>query len=384
MRIAYVCTDPGIPVYGRKGASVHVQAVVTALRRRGDEVHLITPRRGGDAPAELAAVDVHELTRARRDDPAEREIATRRADAGAADILDRLHRDQPLDLIYERYALWGETASAWSRRNGVPHLLEVNAPLVQEQARHRVLVDRAGAERVATAAISSATAVLCVSDAVADWARGYTADPGRVHTVPNGVDTTRITPAPVEVDPGTFTIGFVGTLKPWHGTETLLEAAALLVAEDPSYRLLLVGDGPQADALRTRANELGIADQVEMTGAVEPARMPAQLHRMHVAVAPYPVLDDFYFSPLKVYEYLAAGLPVVASRVGDLPATLGDGRLGVLVEPEQPRKLADAIAALRHDPERRERLASDGRERAVRRHDWSTVVATALRLAGRS
>lgn len=383
MRIAYVCTDPGVPVFGCKGASVHVQAVITALLRRGDEVHLITARTGGLAPPELAGVQVHEVTRARHSDPGEREVACQRADAEVAGILDQLHAAGPLDLVYERYSLWGRSASAWARAADVAHLLEVNAPLVTEQAEHRVLVDRAGAEAVAASAMSATTAALCVSDQVSDWARNYAADPTRVHTVANGVDTTRITPAPVD-DGETFTVGFVGTLKPWHGLPTLLEALALMLAEDPSYRLLLVGDGPQREALQDQADRLGIAAQVELTGAVDPVEIPNHLHQMQVAVAPYPAAADFYFSPLKLYEYLAAGLPTVASMVGNLPDLLGHGRLGVLVEPEEPRKLADAITALRHDPERRRRLGQAGRAEVLARHDWRTVVARALNFAGRS
>ena len=385
MRIAYVCTDPGVPVFGCKGASVHVQAVVTALLRRGAEVHLITARTGGEVPADLAGVQVHEITRARRTDPAEREIACQQADAEVTGILDQLHAAGPLDLVYERYSLWGRAASAWASAAGVPHLLEVNAPLVSEQARHRVLVDRAGADAVAAAAISATTAALCVSDPVADWARGYAADPARVHTLANGVDTTRITPAPMAAeDEATFTVGFVGTLKPWHGLPTLLEALALMLADDPSYRLLLVGDGPQREVLQTLADRLGISAAIELTGAVEPVAIPAQLHRMQVAVAPYPAGGDFYFSPLKLQEYLAAGLPTVASAVGNLPAVLGHGRLGVLVEPEEPRKLADAITALRQDPLRRRRLGLAGRAEVVAHHDWTAVVERGLALVGRS
>lgn len=386
MRIAYVCTDPGVPVYGTKGASVHVQAIVTGLVRRGDEVHIVTPRPGGRPPAGLAGVGVHQLSRAGCPDAAAREVATQAADAQAWAVLDQLHEQEPLDLVYERYSLWGRSASAWSRHAGVPHLLEINAPLVEEQQQHRVLVDRAGAQAAAAAAISSATAVLCVTEPVARWAAGHTPDPARVHVLPNGVDTSRITPARGgprgPSDP--FVVGFVGTLKPWHGVQTLLSALALLTADDPSYRLLLVGDGPEAASLAETADRLGVRDQVEMTGALDPERIPEQLHRMDVAIAPYPALADFYFSPLKVYEYLAAGLPVVASDVGDLPDILDGGRLGVLVEPDQPAELAAAIAALRADPQRRALLAREGRAQAVRRHDWSDVLSRALSLAGRS
>src|SRR5699024_2807581 len=131
-----------------------------------------------------------------------------------------------------------------------------------------------------------------------------------VHTLANGVDTTRITPGPPPPSEP-FTIGFVGTLKPWHGLPVLLDALALVLADDPGYRLLLVGDGPEREALVARAEQLGIVDAIEATGALDPADIPSQLHRMHLAVAPYPADGDFYFSPLKLYEYLAPALPTL-------------------------------------------------------------------------
>jgi glycosyltransferase involved in cell wall biosynthesis len=382
MRLAYVCSDPGVPVFGRKGASVHVQAVLRALLRRGDQVHLLAVARGGEPDATLAGLQVHELALASAKSPAEREARVQQADASVAPALDRLHAAHGVDVVYERYSLWGRTATTWAAAHRVPSVLEVNAPLVEEQATHRVLVDRPGAERTAVQALSSAGAVLCVSAAVAAWARRYTSVP--VHVVPNGVDTRAVVPAGGPVTPAAgspFTVGFVGTLKPWHGVQTLLDAFGRLVANDPSYRLLVVGDGPLAGALHARLGSSGLDRWVQMTGAVAPTEVPALLRRMDVAVAPYPAMEGFYFSPLKVYEYLAAGLPLVASRVGDLPTVLDHGRLGVLVEPDDPAGLASAVAQLRADPTRRRLLGRAGRRRAVERHDWSHVVDTAMSLA---
>ena len=379
-RIAYVCTDPGVPVFGSKGASAHVQAVVRVLVDRGIEVHLVAARTGGPTPGGLESVVVHELPRAPKGNPPERERAAQAADAHVADVLDAL---APLDLVYERYALWGRTGTAWARRTGTPSVLEVNAPLVDEQATHRTLVDRKAAEDVASAAVSAADVVVCVSDEVARWARSRSARPARVHVVPNGVDVDRVVPSgrPPTAPDEPLTIGFVGTLKPWHGVERLLEALAVLAQREPTpYRLLLVGDGPEAGALRAQAERLGVKSLVELTGAVEPDAVPPLLHRMDVAVAPYPPIEDFYFSPLKVYEYLAAGLPVIASRVGQLPAVLEEGRLGVLVEPGDVDALAAAVAALRAEPARRAELGGAARAAAVRRHAWTGVVDRILGL----
>jgi glycosyltransferase involved in cell wall biosynthesis len=159
-----------------------------------------------------------------------------------------------------------------------------------------------------------------------------------------------------------------------------VRAVALLRDIRSDYRLLVVGDGPERGRLDRLAASLGVADAVEMTGAVDPADIPGVLARMDVAVAPYPALTDFYFSPLKVYEYLAAGLPTVASDLPDLRRLLEDGRLGLLTAPGDEAALARAVASLREDPRRRERLAERGRETAVSRHDWDHVVSRILGL----
>lgn len=378
MRVAYVCTDEGVPAFGRKGASVHVQSILTQLVDRGDQVHLLTPRPGPTAPAHLAGVVVHRLPSTHGEPADGREADSRRADEQVAVTLDRLHAQAPVDLVYERYALWGRTATAWARTRGVRSVLEVNSPLPVEQARHRVLLDRDAADAVARAACGAAGLVVCVSEPVADWVRGLgSAEPEAVHTVPNGVDTRRFSPVAVRPCRTSFTLGFVGTLKPWHGVQDLVQALALLRRDDPSYRLLLVGDGPERGRLETLVAELGLDDAVELTGAVDPDAIPGHLSRVDVAVAPYPPLDDFYFSPLKVYEYLAAGLPVVASDAGDLPGLLVDRfgeRLGVVYPAGSTARLAAAVSGLRHDPATRARLSRRARRAMVERHDWKHVL----------
>ena len=372
MRIAYVTVDPGIPVFGTKGASVHIQEVVRELIRRGHDVTVHTTRAGRDIPDDLAGLEVIE-TRIEADDPGARERAQQEVSARiAARIIAG-----GADLVYERYSLFSTALAEVAEATGAAGILEVNAPLIEEQRTHRVLVDEEAAAKALARQVAAATATVAVSDPVRDWVRERTGSES-VHTVPNGVSITRIVPRPEDI--GDPVVTFVGTLKPWHGVADLLAAAAL--AKRP-WKLRIIGDGPERAALEEQAAGLGI--EVDFRGAVAPADMPGQLAGSAIGVAPYPDLggeQQQYFSPLKVYEYLAAGLPVVASAVGQLPQILGE--LGTLVSPSDPAALAAAIDTLAADPVLRGKLGWRGRMQAEEKHSWAGAVDRILGLAGRA
>jgi len=376
MRVAYVCADPGVPVFGAKGSSVHVQSVVRALLRRGAEVELLAARAGGPAPGALEGVRLHRLPRPPKGDLAERERGALAANGELGRMLATL---APVDLVYERCSLWSVAALRHGRHVGVPTVLEVNAPLVEEQARHRVLGDRAGAERIARLQAELADLLVAVSAGVAAHLRQrHPATAGRIRVIGNGVDPERF--RGVAIKRGRpFTVGFVGTLKPWHGVDTLVDAFARLRAQVPDARLLVVGDGPGRATLERQLEALGIAAAAELTGAVPPDAVPALLARMSVAVAPYPALPEFYFSPLKVLEAMAAGLPVVAARVGDLDRLVVEERTGRLVPPGDPEALATALRSLAASPEERARLGAAARRRVLAAHTWDAVVDRVLR-----
>ena len=374
MRIAYLCTDPGVPVFGRKGASVHVQAVLRAMRAAGHVVALVARRFGDDVPADLADAERHALPPLRAGDVAAREREALDGEAAVAEGLAALGR---IDLVYERHALWSASGMETARALGVPGVLEVNAPLIDEQAAHRALVARAAATARSEAAFAAATRIVAVSEGVRAYVESSAAGRGKVVVVPNGVDPSRYAPMPPGERP-TFTVGFVGTLKPWHGLGTLAEGFAELHRRHPDARLLVVGDGPERPALEARLDDLGVRNAATLVGARPPAEVPAWLARMDVATAPYPPQPGFYFSPLKVFEYLAAGLPLVASRIGQLEDLLEHGATCLFAEPGDPMSLAEALAALRVDVGRRRVLAHAGRSLVARDHTWDGVVRRSL------
>ena len=366
MHIAYVCLDPGIPVFGTKGASVHIQEVVREYRRRGHDVTVYATRRGSDVPddlAELRVVDVPITTR----DEEERERAQQAASASVSDMV----RAGGYDLVYERYSLFSTVIAEC----GVPGILEVNAPLIDEQRTHRMLVDEQAADAALQEQVQAALATICVSDPVRDWVIART-EGTRVFTVPNGVNVHRITPQPES--PGAPVVTFVGTLKPWHGVDVLLRARA---QAHKDWQLRIIGDGPMRVELDDLARSLGI--DVDFRGAVTPDAIPQHMAGTAIGVAPYPAMDtdsDQYFSPLKVYEYMAAGLPVVASRVGQLPEIMGES--AYLVPPSDPEALAEALDALVANPVERARVGSDNRRQAEREHSWTGTVDHILAHAG--
>jgi glycosyltransferase involved in cell wall biosynthesis len=383
MRIAYVCADSGVPVFGRKGCSVHVQEMIRAFRRGGAQVEIFAAAAEGSPPPELdgGGLRIHRL-------PA---VSAAGPGGTAVEVLNRaiaagLSQAGTFDLVYERYSLWSAAAMEHARAAGVPGVLEVNAPLIEEQAEHRGLRDTRGAAAIAGRVFSAATALLAVSAEVAAWLGRQPGGGarGRVHLVPNGVDPQRFRPdvrPALPPSPGSFTVGFVGSMKRWHGLAVLIEACALLHERVPASRLLLVGDGPELAAIRVDLAQRGLTNATHLTGSAAPEDVPALLTSMDAAAAPYPDAKGFYFSPLKVYEYLASGRAVVASRVGQVAAIMRHEIDGLLCPPGDAAPLAAALERLHNDPALRARLGAAARANAVEHHSWDARAATIIALA---
>lgn len=386
MRVAYICADPGIPVFGTKGASVHVQEVIKGMVQKGLDVTLFAVRFDGEAPEQLKNITIRPLPALPKDSA---ESRARAALAANSQVVAMLEAEAPFDLVYERYSLWSDAGMKFARKHGCAGILEVNAPLIEEQKKHRELPLEEEAQAVAESVFADADAMIAVSPGVAAYLNGFSAARGRVHVVANGVSLERFAPAAAEnaarlgrLKPeGEATVGFLGTLKPWHGLATLVEAWALLRRHKPAVKLLIVGDGPEYESVKNRIDALGLSDGVTFSGAVQPDEVPQWLAKMDIAVAPYPNMEHFYFSPLKIYEYMAAGIPVVATHVGHLDSVVSDGLNGVLVEAENPKEMATAMASLLDDPERLRRMGQAARQTAENGHGWNAVVSRILDIA---
>jgi glycosyltransferase involved in cell wall biosynthesis len=200
----------------------------------------------------------------------------------------------------------------------------------------------------------------------------------QVTVLPNGVNTDRFK-GESQLAPHTslkagdeeILIGFVGRVRPWHGLDGLIDAFADVARARSDVRLCVVGntDGV-TEELVERLRQHDIEDRVTLTGEMAAGDMPEVIAGLDVVVAPYPATDNFYFSPLKVFEYMAAGKAIVASNIGQIPDILEHGRTALLYEAGDTGALADSLLNAVKDDELREQLGLNARAEAVANHTW--------------
>ena len=379
MRIAYVSGDLGVPVFGTKGASIHVRELASALRSVGHDVLILSPRADGRPPPDFD-VPVRQIEIADRSRPKpSRELRAARCAAGL-----RRRAREPLrafkpDVIYERLSLFGAAGISLAAALDVPILLEVNAPLSAEHARYRGRAFAERAQAVEGAVLRAADRVVAVSDWLRRWLIDVGVEQRRVAVVPNGVDPERfeagaggrdVIRAQLGTD-GRPLVGFLGTLKPWHDVPALIRAVGKLRRTARSPELLIIGEGPERPGLEQLARAEGIDEAVTFVGSVSHERVPAYLSALDVAVAPYRPDDDFYFSPLKLVECLAASRPVVAADVGEIRHCIRPGETGVLYPAGNVAALSSAIRRLLDDPRAAARLGRAGRDHIRAEHTWT-------------
>ena len=211
------------------------------------------------------------------------------------------------------------------------------------------------------------TTRIAVSEAAATVARRRIG--GRFEIVPNGADVGRFErAAPADLGPGTKLL-FVGRLDERKGFPVAAAAFARLAPAHPDLRLIVAGDGPQRTAVGTLAPE--VQKRVSMLGTIPNVDLPPYHAGCDLFVGSAVGGESF---GMVLVEAMAAGLPVVASRIPGYAEVVREGTDGILVPPRDPVGLAAALARVLDEPRLAERLRTAGRERA-RAFDWSTVVS---------
>jgi glycosyltransferase involved in cell wall biosynthesis len=371
VRILYAAIDQVVP--GTLGGSTHVQAVAEGLAALGHDVHVAVGA-GATSPATPAGGAA----------PVWHDVAT---PFGSPNL--RLLRRGTLralatglrpDVVIERYHNFGGEGLLAARAVGARTVLEVNAPAVDYAGSPKGIVDRLLLVepmrrwrewqcRVADLIVTTDRAIL---------PPGTPAD--RVLVTEWGADTSRFRPdaagaAPFQRTAGDLIAVFAGAFRAWHGVGHLIEAMAELEHRGSRWRAVLIGDGPERPALEARVAALGLG-RVTFAGALPYAAMPAALAAADAGVAPFepdahaPLRDGFYWSPLKVFEYMASGLAVVVPDLPRLRGILADGAAGVLYDRAARGSLAGALDRL-DDAALRRRLGDAARRRAETHFSWA-------------
>jgi glycosyltransferase involved in cell wall biosynthesis len=369
LRILYSALDQRVP--GTLGGSVHVQSVAEGLAQRGHEVHAVV-QQGGAWPS--GPVQWHAL--APPFGRAELRWLRRRR-------LRALARDCRADVVIERYYNFGGEGVMAAADAGVPAVLEVNAPVIDFPGSSKERIDRAllfqpmrrWRDRLCR---MTSLFVTPTADILPSWV-----DRAKVLEVEWGADVHHFRPGlsgvpPFPVDPGRTLCVFAGAFRSWHGATHLAAALARLhAAGDHRFGGVFIGDGPERVSAQQCAR--GVPG-IHFTGALPHEAMPVGLGHAHIGVAPFeparhaPLRLGFYWSPLKIFEYMAVGLPVVAPALPRLQRLVAHGREGHLYDPSDPRGLDQAIVSLA-DPDVRRRLGAAARERVVRDFSWDAHCA---------
>lgn len=365
MKVLYCAIDQQVP--GTTGGSVHVRSVAKGLAALGHDVHVLAAPGDGPFPDDGA-----------RWLPLAPPFGARQLRWARTAEVTRIARHLRPDAIIERYYNFGGEGVAAAAAAGALAVLEVNAPVIDHPRSRKAMLDaalvvrpmRRWRDRMCARAdlIVTPTASILPPDTARD----------KVVELEWGADTDRFRPgAPgplrFERPPGTLAV-FAGAFRNWHGADHLVRAVRAMRARGRTdLSAVLIGDGPEL----ARAREAAGADEgIVFTGAIPHDEMPAHLAAADIGAAPFdtaahrPLSLGFYWSPLKIFEYMASGLPVVAPAVDRIPALVGHEVEGLLYDPASAGGLTTALERL-SDPSARERLGRAARARALADYSWT-------------
>ena len=346
------------------GQAVHIRSLIQAFRELDHEVRevALVEKTGEAAPAPKAPSESKRFSPWSLLDKTPRfvrEMAEYAYSVPAARRLGQAQREFGADFIYERYAFGNSAGVKVSKKTGKPLILEVNSPMVLELGKTRGLSFPKHAARTELRIFRGATRIAVVSEVLAGMLEDMGVDRSNIFVTPNGVNLEHFQNPDREAareDLGLSNvqgpvIGFVGYYRDWHRLDLViagLESQALR-----ETHLVLVGLGPAEDGLRQKAKECGVTDRVHFAGPRTHARIPAILPAFDVGLVP---AINPYASPLKLHEYMAAGIPSLAPDQPNLREVLTHNKDALLFAPDDGNALVDALSTLVGDDSMRQSL----------------------------
>jgi glycosyltransferase involved in cell wall biosynthesis len=287
------------------------------------------------------------------------------------------------DLVYERNGLYKAGVAMACKRLRLPYILFFDADEILEydfMGKPITGLLRWRAKELVRYNQKIADCIICVSEqAKIRLMTTWRVPAKKIVVLPNGVDVQRFQPDPearslirtslgIDINP---LIIFVGNFYKWHDITTLLDAFSQVLITYPGALLLLIGDGSERLKMMKYAIDLGIGNAVKFTGLIPHSEVPNLLSAADIAVAPYPALmDNFWLSPMKLFEYMASGAAIIASGVGQITEVVKDCINGLLVPPGDVSSMVVALKRLIDDAPLRLRLSQQARIDAVQKHSW--------------
>lgn len=368
MKILYISTEE---IGAAHGGGVHTWETARHLARRGHAICVVAPEREG-LPAREIREQVEILRRPMRF--LDRSFPARL-------LVEWGLRSINCDVILSRWSALGGAEPLLARRLGVPWVIEINNPHAHE------IVGRSRLPGFL------ARALLARSERLMARARGAVTSNARIAPadvpvleIPWGVDTDRFHPR-LRAD-GTReavrrgmglgnrpAVLFTGTFRPWHGVHHVPAIAERVLADVPDAVFLLAGSGEMSERVREEIVRKGLAGSIRLLGSLPYARIPALCAAADVGIAPFAPEENplfarfgFYYSPLKIFEYMAAALPVATFAIPPLDAIVEGA--GAAAPPGNLAALARGIASLLADPARARETGARARAKAERLYGW--------------
>ncbi|UCD92968.1 MAG: glycosyltransferase family 4 protein [Methanobacteriota archaeon] len=371
MRILFLALD--VNLNGRTGDSIHTRELVVSLSGAGQEVALV-----GSAPEGLdedvsnifeeAGVSVH--------------IPKSTGNLATLRFCSRITREFRPEVIYER-RFSPKLGAGLSMLHKLPLVVEVNGLLEEEleiQGRGEEARKVSGKARKSLRKrfFDRAGKIVAVTDGIKTGLEGlYNIPSGKITVVHNGANTNLFRPMDksscrekLGLDADKHYLCFVGILLWWQGVDDIIRAVPKVEENIPGVDLMIVGDGAQRKELEDLVQDLGLSESVHFTGRVPYEKVPIYMNASDVCLAPKRVLSSGY-SPLKLYEYMACGKPVIASRVAGFEIL--EKGAGLLFEPENVDDLSSNIVKVLSDRELMDSMGVEGRRIVEKEYSWRAV-----------